>query len=78
MLRDPPYFFPPTQQGGISAIPCKQPTTQSASLQKPLRVRFFETEAQHELSMTPDQSINECTEKETLYQREFYQVGNLL
>ena len=45
---------------------------------KPMRVRFFETEAQHELSMTPDQSINECTEKETLYQREFYQVGNLL
>ena len=67
MLRDPPKFFPTHATGGEwtgHAMPCKQPTTSVGNDAKNVGVSVFsKTEAQQELSMTPDHSIKECAKR---------------
>jgi hypothetical protein len=75
MLR--PNFFPPTQQGGgmIGSCYTLQATDNFSRHQcNNLGLSVFETEAQHELSMTPDHSIKECAKRKS-YIKENYQVG---
>ena len=69
-------IFPPTHQGGINGSCYTLHATDNFSRHQcnNLGLSVFETEAQHELSMTPDHSIKEFAKRKS-YIKENYQVG---